>query len=252
RELLADNALAAVLALAPDTDPVRGQFARALGSIEQALLARESKPETGGVAHGGLRIARLRALVRLLDGVRASSDADLGPRLAAVRQLMERAALDQSSLRRAVWAALTRAGDALLRDGHAELTDFLLAWTTSFPDEDFAIVREASMVPEIEAAFAGYARLLQATWAAADPDDGDAVRTVVERLSELADALPPEQSPRVESVRLALARLAGGASHRAVPAGTPPSREGSEVLIRPASANALDAVATELGTLARR
>jgi hypothetical protein len=241
RELLADNSLAAVLALAPDTDPARGQFAKALASIEASLLAREARPETGGVAHGGLRIARLRALVRLLDGVRASSDADLGPRLAAVRQLMERAALDQSSLRRAVWAALTRAGDALLRDGHAELTDFLLAWTTAFPDEDFAIVREASMVPEIEAAFAAYARLLQATWAAADPDDGDAVRTVVERLSELADALPPEQSPRVESVRLALARtgnqlarLTGAASHRAVPAGT------------------LDAVATELGTLARR
>jgi len=241
RELLADNALAAVLALAPDTDPARGQFANALASIEASLLAREARPETGGVAHGGLRIARLRALVRLLDGVRASSDADLGPRLAAVRQLMERAALDQSSLRRAVWAALTRAGDALLRDGHAELTDFLLAWTTAFPDEDFAIVREASMVPEIGAAFAAYARLLQATWAAADPDDGDAVRTVVERLAELADALPPEQSPRVESVRLALARagnqlsrLAAAASQRAIQPGT------------------LDAIATELGALARR
>jgi hypothetical protein len=241
RELLADNALAAVLALAPDTDPARPQFARALASIEEALLAREVRPETGGVAHGGLRIARLRALVRLLDGVRATSDADLGPRLAAVRQLMERAAHDQSSLRRAVWAALTRAGDALLRDGHAELTDFLLAWTTAFPDEDFAIVREASMVPEIERAFEAYARLHQATWAAADPDDADAIRTVVERLAELADALPPEQSPRVESVRLALARtgnqlarIAGAASHAAITPGT------------------ADAIATELGTLARR
>jgi len=241
RELLADNALAAVLALAPDTDPVRGQFARALGSIEQALLARESKPETGGVAHGGLRIARLRALVRLLDGVRATGDSDLGPRLAAVRVLMERALHDQSSLRRAVWAALTRAGDALVRDGHAELTDFLLAWTTAFPDEDFAIVREASMVPDIEKAFEAYARLNQATWAAADPDDADAIRTVVERLAELADALPPEQSPRVESVRLALARagnqlarIAAAPSRDAVPAGS------------------VDAIATELGTLARR
>jgi len=241
RELLADNALAAVLALAPDTDPSRTQFARAMSTIESALLARESKPETGGVAHGGLRIARLRALVRLLDGVRATADADLGPRLAAVRQLMERAQYDQSSLRRAVWAALTRAGDALLRDGHAELTDFLLAWTTAFPDEDFAIVREASMVPEIEKAFEAYARLQQATWAAADPDDTDAIRTVVERLAELADALPPEQSPRVESVRLALARagnqlarLASTASRDAIPAGS------------------VDALATELGTLARR
>ena len=241
RDLLADNALAAVLALAPDTDPARGQFARALASIEASLLAREAAPETGPVAHGGLRVARLRALVRLLDGIRATSDAELEPRLAAVRQLMARASQDQSPLRRAVWAAMTRAGDALLRDGHAELTDLLLAWTTAFPDEDFAIVREASMVPEIEASFQAYARLVAATWEASDPDDVDAVRAVVEKLGELADALPPEQSPRVESVRLALARFAGqlarvtaAASHDAIPPG------------------AIDEVATELGALARR
>jgi len=241
RELLADNALTAVLALAPDIDPARAAFAKALASIEASLLAREARPEDGAVAHGGLRIARLRALVRLIDGVRVSSDGDLGPRLAAVRQLMVRAAADRSSLRRAVWAALTRAGDALLRDGHAEITDLLLAWTTAFPDDDFAIVREASMVPEVGAAFAAYARLQQAGWAASDPDDADAVRTVVERLGELADALPAEQSPRVESVRLALARLGNQlekivkvASLATVPAG------------------AFDAIATELGALARR
>ena len=207
RELLADNTLFAVLALASDTDPARARFAAALAGIEAALLAREARPELGVVAHGGLRIARLRALVRLLDGVRATSEADLGPRLAVVRQLMARATEDRSSLRRAVWAAMTRAGDALLRDGHAEVTDLLIAWTARFPDEDFAIVREASMVPEVEAAFDAYVRLQQACWAAADPDDRDAVRSVVERLGELADALPAEQSPRVESVRLSLARL---------------------------------------------
>jgi hypothetical protein len=241
RELLADNALAAVLALASDTDPVRAQFARALASIEASLLLHEVAPETGAVAHGGLRVARLRALVRLLDGVRATGEGDLAPRLAAVRQLMSRAQYDQSPLRRAVWAAMTRAGDALLRDGHAELTDLLLAWTTAFPDEDFAIVREASMVPEIEVAFEAYVGLNAATWEAADPDDRDAVRAVVERLAELADSLPPEQSPRIESVRLALARfgaqlgrVTAASSHDAIPPG------------------AIDAVAIELGTLARR
>jgi len=241
RELLADNTLTAVLALAPEHDPVRARYASALAAIEAALLARESKPETGGVQHGGLRIARLRALVRLLDGVRVAGENDLAPRLAAVRQLMARAEADQSSLRRAVWAALTRAGDALLRDGHAELTDFLLSWTTVFPDEDFAIVREASMVPEIEAAFAAYARLQEATWAAVDPDATDTVRTVIERLAELADALPPEQSPRVESVRLALARL-GNQLARLVAI--------SNLAAIPTGA--LDAIANELGTIARR
>jgi hypothetical protein len=241
RELLADNALPAVLALAHDTDPVREQFARALASIEHALLARESAPETAQIVHGELRITRLRALVRLLDGVRATEDADLAPRLAVMRQLMARAGADQSPLRRAVWAATTRAGDALLRDGHAELTDLLLTWTTLFVDEDFAVVREASMVPDIEAAFSAYARLQQAAWAAADPNDGEAVRGVVERLAELADALPPEQSPRVESVRLALARL-GNELMRVLAAGS------RETIPR----GTLDAIATELAALSRR
>ena len=44
RELLGDNTLGAVLALAPDTDPARAQLARALGAIEAALLAREATP----------------------------------------------------------------------------------------------------------------------------------------------------------------------------------------------------------------
>lgn len=241
RELLADNTLNAVLALAAETDPVRAQYAQALASIEASLLARESRPEAGAVAHGGLRVARLRALVRILDGTRASSDADLEPRLAVVRRLMDRAATDHSPLRRAVWAALTRAGDALLRDGHAEITDLLLVWTGAFPDEDFAIVREASMVPEIERAFEAYAHLHQATWAAADPDDHGAVRVVVERVGALADTLPPEQSPRVESVRLAIARL-GNELQRVVSAGSH-----AKVPI-----DAIDAIAIELGALGRR
>ncbi|HEX5064108.1 MAG TPA: protein kinase, partial [Kofleriaceae bacterium] len=241
RELLADNALPAVLALAGDADPARQQFARALAAIEAALLAHERAPESGAVAHGGLRIARLRALVRLLDGVRVTGDADLEPRLAAVRQLMARAEVDRSPLRRAVWAAMTRAGDALLRDGHAELTDLLFAWTTAFPDDDFAIVRDASMVPEVEQSFQAYAALQQATWEAADPDHAEALRVVVERLGELTDALPPEQSPRVESVRLALARL-----------GNQLTRLTSVSSQQAVSAGTLDAIATELGALARR
>ena len=241
RELLADNTLTAVLALAPDTDPARATLAAALATIESALLAQESRPETGPVAHGGLRIARLRALVRLLDGVRKTGEGDLGPRLAAVRLLMARAATDHSQLRRAVWAALTRAGDALLRDDHAEITDLLLAWTTAFPDDDFAVVCEASMIPEVGNAFGAYARLQQATWAAADPDDSDAVRAMVERLAELADALPPEQSPRVESVRLALARLGNMMSRITVTSS-----------LSSLSAGTFEALAIELAALSRR
>ncbi len=249
RELLADNTLSAVLALAPELDPIRAQLAAALAAIESSLLAREVAPEAGAVAHGDLRVARLRALVRLLDGVRTPSEAELVPRLGVLRQLMARAAADTSSLRRAVWAALTRAGDSLLRDGHAEITDLMLAWAMAFPDDDFAIVREASMVPEVEAAFAAYAALHAATRVAIEADDGAAVRAVVGCLGELADALPPEQSPRVESVRLAIARLGNqlatataAASRSALP------REASYGWAR----GAFDAIALELGALARR
>ena len=241
RELLADNALTAVLALAPDTDPARPALASALATIESALLGQESRPEAGPVQHGGLRIARLRALVRLLDGVRKTGDGDLAPRLAAVRLLMVRAASDHSPLRRAVWAALTRAGDALLRDDHAEITDLLFAWTTAFPDDDFAVVCEASMIPEVVDAFAAYSHLQQAAWAAADPDDSDAVRAMVGRLAELADALPPEQSPRVESVRLALARL-----------GNVMKRVTSTASLSSLEQGTFDMLATELAALARR
>ncbi len=241
RELLADNTLTAVIALAPDRDPARASLADALGQIEAALLTQESRPESGAVAHVGLRIARLRALVRLLDGVRKTGEADLTPRLAVVRRLMARAATDQSPLRRAVWAALTRAGDALLRDDHAEITDLLLTWTCAFPEDDFAIVCEASMIPEVGAAFAAYARLQQATWAAADPDDRDAIRAMLERLAELADALPPEQSPRVESVRLALARFGNMMSRLALASSQSSLAHGT-----------FDALAVELAALARR
>jgi len=241
RELVADNVLPAVLALA-DGDPARAKLARALAAIEAALLAHERKPESGAVTHGGLRIARLRALVHLLDGVYATTEADLEPRLSAVRQLMTRAQHDHSQLRRAVWAALTRAGDALLRDGHAELTDLLFAWTIAFPDDDFAVVREATMVPELEASFHAYVQLHHATWQAADPDDSDALAVVLERVGELTDALPAEQSPRVESVRLALARLGTGLSRLLAAS----SQRGA------VDSGSVDALATELGALARR
>lgn len=258
RELLADNTLPAVLALAPERDPVRAQYATALAAIEAVLLGRETRPETSHVAHVEFRIARLRALVRLLDGVRTTqsvADTEIEPRFTAVRQLMTRAQLDRSPLRRAVWAALTRAGDALVRDGHAELTDFLLAWTTAFPDDDFSILREASMVPDIEVAFHAYAQLRHAAATAAAAaaaaavapneddasDDIDRVRSTVERLSELADALPAEQSPRVESVRLALARL-----------GNQLAQIAAITSLTAADPGILDAIATEVGTLARR
>jgi len=69
----------------------------------------------------------------------------------------------------------------------------------------------------------------------------DAEAAMVERLAELADALPPEQSPRVESVRLALARLGNMMSRITVTSSLSSVAPGT-----------FDALAVELAALARR
>ena len=208
REVLSEGTLRAALALVADADPAPAALAAILARLEAALLDREREAELGSaVADYRLRLARLRALIRLLDGDVA--DADGERRLATVRALMTRAAADRSPLRRAVWAAMTRTWDALLRAGELEVTDLVLVLASSFePDEDFAIAREATMVPAVERALDGYRGLLRAVWAASDPDDEAAVLAAVDALAELARSLPRAASPRVEAVRTALAELA--------------------------------------------
>ena len=183
-----------------------------LTRLERALLERESAVETASaVPHYRLRIMQLRALVRLLDSETPLGDDEgrLTARLASTRVLMARARDERSPLRRAVWAALTRAWDALIRDNDAELSDLLLCMTSSFDaDEDFSIVREATMAPAVEALVDAYVKLTQTTWAAADPDDTVAIKNAVDRLMDLGRAFPRGTSPRVESVRNVLMRIA--------------------------------------------
>jgi eukaryotic-like serine/threonine-protein kinase len=196
-------------AFAGESDPAPAALAAVLTRLEATLLDREREPELrSAVPDYRLRLARLRALIRLLDG--DTLDPVGGERrLATVRTLMARASGDRSPLRRAVWAAMTRTWDALLRSGDVEVSDLLLVLTTSFdPDEDFAIVREATMRPAVERALDAYRELVRSTWGASDPDDANAMRAAVEALAKLAHALPRATSPRVEAVRAVLADLA--------------------------------------------
>ncbi len=210
RELLADGTLAAALTLADGDGAGLGGLTAPTARLERTLLAREASPETAGaLPNFRLRLTRLRVLVRLLDGAGGAAAPGPGARLPALQVLVQRARDDQSPLRRAVWAAMTRTWDALLRDDDLEVSDLLLAMTSWFdPGEDFAIVREATMVPAVELALDAYQQLMGATWAAADPDDTTALARACERLADLGKALPRAASPRVEALRDAIAAAA--------------------------------------------
>jgi len=216
RELLSDGT---VVALLTHDGEIRGGGSGAAlladlqGRLEAALLARESSVETAIVAHPTLRLARLRALVRAAD---ADTPADEAMRvrerrLTLVRALLPRARLEASSLRRAVWAALTRAFDALLRDEQLELSDLVAGWTTEIdPDDDLAIAREAIMQPEVQAVLDAYASAMAQCARAADPDDRSAAIAAVAACGPLLRALGEVSSPRTDVLRANLAHLVRG------------------------------------------
>ena len=129
RDVLVDGAIGDVLALGGDPSGAGRDLATLCDRAERRLLALEAAPETRSpVPHHTLRLARLRALIRLLDADRPGDDdaTRRGHRVGAVRTLLARAPRDSSALRRAVWAGLARAWDALLRDEQAELADLLI------------------------------------------------------------------------------------------------------------------------------
>lgn len=212
RTFFSDGTVGGALSLTKGGEPAASELGRLQGRLETLLLAREGTPETGKtVAHYRLRLVRLRTLVRVLDGQPAGDDdaERRARRLTSTRMLMARARLDRSPLRRAAWAAMSRAWDALLREDHAEVSDLVLALPRAFDaDEDFAIMREASMEPLVQRALEAYAGLTAAGWAASDPDDVPALVRALDALDLLIDGLPRGRSPRVESVRGRAADLA--------------------------------------------
>ena len=178
--------------------------------LEAALLARESAVQVGAVAHRTLRLARLRVLVRAVDADTPADDAGgvRERRVAVIRALLPRARLDASPLRRAVWAALTRAFDAMLRDEQIELSDLVAGWTTAMdPDDDFTVAREATMVPEVHDALEAYADAMAATASAADPDDRAACVAAIAAVQPLLAALGAVSSVRTDALRGSLGEL---------------------------------------------
>ncbi|HTJ40982.1 MAG TPA: protein kinase [Kofleriaceae bacterium] len=243
QHVLADGVIGDVLSLSADAGAKRA-LAALLERLERRVLATEAAPETvSPVPHFTLRLTRLRALIRLLDADATTDDdaARRDRRLDAVRTLMSRAPRDTSPLRRAVWAGLARAWDALLRDEQADLADLLIALTASSdPDDDFAIVREATMQPEVAALLDAYAEAGRALTGAVDPDDRDALAAALIQFRRLAEALPVAASPRTEALRAALGRAADAVAAIA--------SAGSQASV---STNALDELETALAVLAQ-
>jgi eukaryotic-like serine/threonine-protein kinase len=204
REILSSTTLPAVLAAGPEhlesVEILRGS----LHQLEAVLVVREIEEIERPF---DLRLAQLRALIRLLDS--APHDDDPSNRILAMQQLLRRARVEHSSLRRAVYVAMTRAADALIRTGDIELGDVLLVWPHEFPpDEDFAIVREASMLPELEATFSAYVALQQQAWGAST--DRTSNLEMCTKMANVAQALPTATSPRLDGVRSMITQLACG------------------------------------------
>ena len=175
--------------------------------LEDWLLASEA----GGEEDVELRLQLLRALVHLFDREPDAPEGQKGRRLEVVRSLFDLAGGSRTSLRRALWAALARACDGLLRDNLVEFSDLLLGLTSEIDDsDDLAVLEEASMLPELSRVLAAHRTALRRGRRAAElPEHVGARRSAIASLQALASALPPGTARRVDALRLALLRLAG-------------------------------------------
>ncbi len=215
RGLLESSSLRALMA----TTLERGASAPVttlLSELAQVLVQLEAQPHVGAgpVVHLTLRMRCLRALLHALDAGLEADDEQLvsvrAGQLAAVRALCERVARDRASaMDRIVHAALGRGVDALLRDELLELGDVLLCLAGTVPlAEGVVAIAEGSLLPAVPRTLRALAVLMQDT----EPE-GEAVpdpARCVQGLSELAQALPSDDSPRTEALRRALLALVHG------------------------------------------
>ncbi len=169
------------------------------------LLVREHQPVTSEeIPHLTLRFRQLRTLLHLVDSDIADTEEPTtesrGRRLHMFKLLAQRAQADvPSPLRRLLCATLARAADALAREQVCELSDVFVAtlWSLS-STADLRALSEACMVPEFKEVFAPAAQVPRALAERGGQADEQGL---VESLREVAEALPPGSSARVEGLR---------------------------------------------------
>ncbi len=170
-------------------------------------------------AHLTLHLRRLRALLHLVDGDLGSED---GPRASrnrtrwskVVGALLRRfEAGPPQELRRTLFAALSRALDALVRVDALDATDVLLLVADSFVEpEELATLAEASMDPDLIRVFTRYAAFLASCTAA-----GREVREVRDSMTRIDSFAPPSSAfdPRLRALEELSRELFADASRRA-------------------------------------
>jgi eukaryotic-like serine/threonine-protein kinase len=175
------------------------------------LLVREHQTVTSEtIPNLTLRFRQLRSLLHLVDSDIADTEEQnseaRGRRLHVFKLLAQRAQTDvPSPLRRLLCATLARAADALAREQVCELSDVFIAalWSLSGAP-DLRALAEACMVPELKDTFAAAAqipRVLAERGVQADE------QTLVDNLRDVAEALPPGSSARVEGLRRGILSL---------------------------------------------
>lgn len=219
-------------------DVVRQRFAEWLLGREGELPTpqdssedRPSRPTRARpaltVVHPTLRMRRLRTLLHLVDGDlgEGSDDAARTQRLRGRWQRIAKGLVLRFEcsppaplLRRSFLATLARAFEAVVRTGACDSADVLLVLAGSVTSaDDFAVLAEASMDPDLSHILGTFGRFIRATQPkivlapegslappAAAPKSGDRVLA----LEKLASEFLPEMSLRSEALRTSLLRLA--------------------------------------------
>lgn len=172
--------------------------------------AKVPVPEAEASRYVILHQRRLRALLHLIDGDTSELEEDLERRArlrdrwrSACHLLLARLVQEVSSpMHRAIVATVARALDALLRDGAVDPADVLLyAAARATVPGDMSVLCEASMQPDASRLLRAYARFMDGAF-----DGSTSARLAA--LDALIAEIPPAATPRLESLRNALSRLA--------------------------------------------
>lgn len=210
RALLAKDSLRQLLALRSREKESEGershdQLIRRLGA-HLIRFEEQVDPLDTELPHPSLRVQKLRTLLHIVDGERPVSEGGK-LRLDVARTILSRLSLNRIDiLHRALAATASRALDGLVRDEVIEISDALVlvgAFIRSADDID--TMAEASMDPALIEALRAYSRLVRTL--SELPEGGSGARMAIDRLRELASALPLDSSARVEALRLSLLEL---------------------------------------------
>ena len=209
--LLATSALSDLLTVREGNRVGPSPLVGILWRLGSWLLVHEQQVVSGEeIPHLTLRFRQLRTLLHLVDsdiadGEELTAEAR-ARRLHVFKLLAQRALADAPSpLRRLLCATMARAADALARDQVAELSDVFVAMVWSLSSAaDLRALAEACMVPEFKEVFASAAQVPRAL--AERSGRGDE-HGLVENLRDVAEALPPGSSARVEGLRRAILGL---------------------------------------------